>query len=379
MMETRIVPRAEPAKTSPKKVEAELRRLLDEGARLLPAGEAADDPETIWDYPPRYRVDLFDTTYYLAEVLQNPAIRFFVGYVVQTKGRTTRVHPRLFYKDISLVWRVASHMVATDDEFWIGKGALATHVVDGFEVTFSQEHTTDLPFELQDAFEELNRRCKDVQEDQEALYLFLRNAPPSRIAPYRDFTALREKAASNPRNLVHGGRSIAKFTRKGDPTSLKIVKGYEPDFARGVLEEGRSKSVTYGGLLRRFRIVSTNRKIQWYFFASPTHVWLAPPQALTTELSPYGVRTIDVVADDDIFLPGFEYHYFGGDDPSQHFTQIPEGWAGAQSEHDDSRADASPWLNELPIVREFRASVLGGKKRSAKKRSTKKRKPTRKK
>lgn len=361
-IESRIVPRVEPADLSPKAVEAELRRILDGGARLKAAGEAADDPESIWDYPPRYRLDLFDTTFYLADVLQNPAIRFFVGYVVQKKGRTTSVSPRLFYKDISLVWRVASHMIATDDEFWIGKGALATQVVDGYEVSFSQEQTTDLPFEVQDAFEMLNRRNKDVQEDQEALYLFLKNAPPSRVAPYRDFTAPRDAAAANPRNLIHGGRSIARFRRKNDPTSLTITKGYEPDFARGVMEEGSSKSVTYGGPLRRFRIISKNQKIQWFFFAGATHVWLAPPQALTTDLSSYGVRTIDVVADDDIFLPGFEYHYFGGDDPDQHFTQIPEGWAGAQSEHDDSRADASRWLDALPIVREFRRKVLARKK-----------------
>lgn len=363
-IESRIVPSAEPARISPKKIEEAFRRLLDEGARLKPAGEAADDPDAIWDYPPRYRLDLFDTTFYLADVLQNPAIRFFVGYVVQKKGRTTSVYPRLFYKDISLVWRVASHMIATDDDFWIGKGALATQVVDGYEVSFSQEHTTDLPFELQDAFEALNRRNKDVQEDQEALYLFLRNAPPSRVAPYRDFTTPREKAAANPRNRVNGGRSIARFRKKNDPSSLTITKGFEPDFKRGIVEEGASKSVTYGGMLRRFRILSKNRKIQWFFFSGAKHVWLAPPQALTTELSSYGVRTIDVVADDDIFLPGFEYHYFGGDDPDQHFTQIPEGWAGAQSEHDDSRADASPWLDALPIVRAFRREVLKKKRKT---------------
>ena len=363
MIETRIVPRVEPAALSPRKVRRELEKLFEDGARLKAAGEAADDPESIWAYPPRYRLRLFDTTFYLSDVLQNPAIRFFVGYVVQKRKRTTYVHPRLFYKDISLIWRVASHMIATDDDFWIGKGALASREVDGYEESFSQEQTTDLPFEVQDAFEALNRRTKNVKEDQEALYLFLRNAPPSRVAPYRDFDAPRERAQANPKNLIHRGRSIARFRRKNDPTSLTITKGYEPDFRRGVIEEGHSKSVTYGGDLRRFRILSTNRRIQWFFFAGAKHVWLAPPQALTTELSSYGVRTVDVVADDDIFLPGFEYHFFGGDDPSQHFTQIPEGWAGAQSEHDDSRADASPWLDELPIVREFRKKVLKKGKR----------------
>lgn len=364
MLETRIESRIEPAELSPRAVHGAFKALLENGARLKPAGEAQDDPTAaLRRYPPRYRLTLFDTTIYLAEVQQNPAIRFFVGYVVQKQGRRTTIHPRIFYKDISLVWRVASHMIATDNEFWIGKGALKTELVDGFDVASSQEHTTDLPFELQDAFEALNRRCTNVRENEEALFLFLRNAPPNRVAPYRDFVAPRERAASNPKNRIHGGRSIARFRKKNDPASLTITKGFEPDFRKGILEEGQSKSVTYGGALRRFRILSTNRKIQWFFFAGRKHVWLAPPQALTTELSTYAVRTIDVVADDDIFLPGFEYHYFGGDDPSEHFTQIPPGWAGAQSEHDESRADASPWIDAMPIVKQFRKSVLKRKKR----------------
>ena len=45
-------------------------------------------------------------------------------------------------------------------------------------------------------------------------------------------------------------------------------------------------------------------------------------------------------------------------DPPELFSQIPEGLAGAPSEADPSRADASAWLDELPIVRKFRRQVL---------------------
>ena len=169
------------------------------------------------------------------------------------------------------------------------------------------------------------------------------------------------RAAADKRNLINGGRSIARFTRKNDPTSLRVVPGFEPDFAKGILERSDGRSAMYGGPLRRFRILSRNQKVQYLFFSGPKHVWIIPPQATTTELSTYGVRTVDVVDDEDLFVPGYEYHYFGEEaDESEHFSQIPEGFAGEPSERDGDRADASAWLDPIPIIREFRRKVLRG-------------------
>ena len=93
--------------------------------------------------------------------------------------------------------------------------------------------------------------------------------------------------------------------------------------------------------------------------ASPRSVWIVPPQATTTELMSYGVRTIDVLVDDDLCIPGFEYHFLDeSEDPPVMFSQIPEGFVGPANEFDSSRADVSPWLDQLPVVREFRRRVL---------------------
>jgi hypothetical protein len=118
-----------------------------------------------------------------------------------------------------------------------------------------------------------------------------------------------------------------------------------------VVEVTRSASRMYGGPIAKLRILSKNRRIQYQFVAGPRHVFLIPAQALTTELSSYGVRTIDVVADEDLFVPGYEYHYR---ERGVLYTQIPPGFAGAASELDPTRADASPWLERLPVVQEFR-------------------------
>jgi hypothetical protein len=114
----------------------------------------------------------------------------------------------------------------------------------------------------------------------------------------------------------------------------------------------------YGGEIRKFRILSTNRTIQYQFVAAPRQVWIVPPQALTTELSSFGVRTIDVNADDDLFVPGYEYHFLDDSlDPPELYSQIPAGFAGGISEVDPARADASPWNERLPVLQEFRKAI----------------------
>ena len=89
-------------------------------------------------------------------------------------------------------------------------------------------------------------------------------------------------------------------------------------------------------------------------------LWIVPPQATTTELSSYGVRTVDVLADEELFVPGYEYHFVDEEqDPPVLHSQIPAGFVGEQCDSESGRADASPWLDRLPVVRRFRREVLG--------------------
>lgn len=365
---TRIVESVRPERASPRVVEREFRARLEDGARLRPAGAAKTRPLRLLaaGYTPRHALRLFDTTYYLAGVRQNDDIRFFVGYVAQDAGGEPArdLYPRIFYKDVSLIWRSASHFIRTGDENWIGKGDLRIVEEDGEAFDVSDEATTNLPLEVQTAFEVSMRAASRIPEDRKAVPLVLRRAPPGRLEAYRDFTDPRRRAQADRRNLVNGGKSVARFTRRNDPTSLRFAKGYEPDFGRGILEVASSRSRLFGGVVRRHRILSTNREIQYLFLSGPRHVWIVPPQTLGTQLSSYGVRTVDVVADEDLFVPGYEYH-FGEehDDPSALFDQIPPGFAGEPSPMDPTRADTSRWLDQLPVIREFRRVVLGAGRR----------------
>jgi hypothetical protein len=357
---TRLITSVAPDPRPPRQIAREFHNLLDAGMELRPCGEAKEDPVGMLlsgGYTPKYRIDLFDTRFYLTNALQNPALRFLVGYVVQGHSPRPRgpIYPRIFYKDISLVWRAASHLLSSDDDFWIGKG----DVRELGELVESDESTSNLPLEIQAALETLNRKLVRVRSDVDALYLVLQKGAPGRIEPFADFTAPRRRAGSNAANLIHGGQRIAWFGKESDPGSLKFAPGFQPDFDRGLIDQSSSTSAMYGGPLQRFRILSKNGKIQYMFFDGARHAWIIPPQTLTTELSSFGVRTIDVLADEDLFVPGYEYHYFAEDaDPEEHFSQIPAGFAGEPCPHDPDRADASAWLDALPVIREFRTKIL---------------------
>jgi len=363
----------EPADSSSRQVEAEFRRLIGGGARIRPAGTAKSDPLCLLSlgYTPKYKIELFDTVFYLSNVRQNPDLRFFVAFVLlaepQAAGpararrkRVRSIYPRIFYKDVSLVWRSASHFVRSENENWVGKGAVRTFVDDdGVESISSAEETTDLPLEVQAALETLVRKVRRPRRDDAAIALVLRRGPDDRIEPYRDFTEPRRIAAENPRNLINRGRPIARFTRQGDPRSLRFVAGFEPDFDLGAIDVSKLTSRLYGGAIRRYRLLSRNRKVQFMFMAGPKMVWIVPPQATTTALTSFGVRPIDVIADEDLSIPGYEYHFLDdSSDPPVWVSQIPPGFVGPVSELDDSRCSASAWIDQMPVVREFREKVL---------------------
>ncbi|MCP4080375.1 MAG: hypothetical protein GY819_17385 [Planctomycetaceae bacterium] len=42
------------------------------------------------------------------------------------------------------------------------------------------------------------------------------------------------------------------------------------------------------------------------------------------------------------------------------YSQIPQGLAGEICPFDDQKADASAWLDKLPVIVDFRRRLLGG-------------------
>ncbi len=345
------------------KVAREFRELLERGVVIRAAGDARRDPEQLLPgYRPRHAIRLFDTTYYLTDLREDRSwegtLRFFVAWILP-RSDSAAIYPRIFSKDYSLVWRSPSHFIRSERENWMGKGDVRWAVVDGEETLHTVEETTNLPLEIQSALDALTRRSARPRRDPRAVGRILRKAPDHRLEPYEDFAAPRRRARSDPRNRIYGGRDVAWFARPGDPTSLRIAPGFEPDFRRGVVERSRSASRFYGGAIRKFRILSRNRRIQYQFVAAPRHAWIIPPQALTTEITSYGVRSIDVHAAEELCVPGYEYCFVDETTrpPTLH-SQIPEGYAGEPSDLDPARVDASAWIERLPLIRRFRAEVL---------------------
>ena len=363
LLQRRIVTSIEPAPLAPHAVLREFCALSDDGRRVQCVGTARRNPRRLLalGYVPRHKLELFGVTWYVSDVRQNEDVRFYVAYVLHHG----ELFARLLYKDGSLLWRCASHFARSASENWIGKGDLKQVREDGKEVTYTAEHTTDLPLEMQMAVESLMQRAAGVVTDTAAVALVVRRAPDSRLIAYRDFIEPRRRAAANPRNLVNGGRSIARFGKPNVPESLRFVAGYEPDFRSGLIDVTHSHSRLYEGAVARYRILSTNGRVQYLFFAAPRLAWLGYPQPLTTELSSFGVRTVDVTVPDDLVVPAMEYHYLEFDDPPVWMSQIPPGFAGPISPNDDYRADASKWLDRLPVIVAFRRWLSRGRGRAS--------------
>jgi len=345
----------EPCPFTRREVARRFRELAQGGHGLRPAGRARLDPKQLLAPPfvPKHMVALFNASYFLTDFYHVEDLNFFVGYVmIRDRRADGALYPRIFYKDSSLVWRVASHMIDSAEEQWIGKGEIREHRTARGTWISSDESSTNLPYELQTAFDDISRR-RPSRRNAAALGLVLRNAPPGRFEPYVDFRRPRRDAEA--RYPINGGRPVARITRAEDPRSLRFAPGFEPDFDRGLLEIGSSRSTLYGGEIRKHRIASINRVVQYQFVSSPTHVFVNPPQTFMPQITTYGVRALHVLADDEVFLPGYEYHFLDeGADPPELYTQIPPGWAGPASSIDPNRADASRWIEALPVIAEFR-------------------------
>ncbi len=362
VLEARIEKGVRP-ESDARRIAREFRGALARGVRIRPSGDAKRDSDRLLPiYRPKYAIRVFDTTYYLTDLREDRSwegtLRFFVAWVLP-RSDSREIYPRIFEKDYSLVWRSPSHFIRSERENWMGKGDVRWVLENGEEVLATFEETTNLPLEIQSALDALAQHSPRPVRDPRAVGRLLRNAPDHRLEPYEDFAAPRRRARSDPRNLINRGRDVAWFARANDPTSLRFARGFAPDFRRGVIELTRSKSRFYGGSLRKFRILSRNRRIQYQFVAAPRHAWINPPQALTTEITSYGVRSIDVHCAEALCVPGYEYSFLDeSTEPPTFHSQIPEGFAGEPSDLDPARVDASAWIEQLPVIREFRRQVL---------------------
>ncbi len=330
--------------------------------KLAPAGTASTQPGLLLKgrRAPRFRITFLNATYYLSHFAHDD-LNFFIAFVCLEGKR--KIWPRIFYKDSSLVWRVASHVVRTSDENWIGKGEVKWVRRPDGEYLETLEETTNLPLEIQGALDDATRKGFKPKRDHDAVELVLRGGTSNRIRPFADFSRPRELAAAEYQ--LNGGRPIVRLARKNDPSSLTFAKGFAPDFKDGHLGYTLSSSRLYGGRIEKHRVLSENRRVQFQFVASPTHVWMNPPQTLTTEIMTFGVRTTHVAAIDEAFVPGFEFHFEDETvDPPVLHTQIPDGFAGDPSDVDPARADASLWNERLPMIRDFRRGVLKRRGRS---------------
>jgi len=362
MLKPVIIKNVKPKNLSQEQVNAEFKNLIAQGFHLELKGQAKGRKQGYLPRTrtPKYIVDLFGVRYFLSDIRREAGFRFFVAYLVmpQKASHIKRIYPRIFYKDSSLIWRSASHLIKTGSEHWIGKGDLKPVIEDGKIAHYSAEETTNLPYEMDAALDTISRSSNEVIVDKLAQELVLRNAPESRVEPYSDFTTPRRNAMSNPNYAINENRKIAWFKDAAKPQSLCFTPGFDPDFKHGLIDTSLSRSKMYGGTINKYRIASKNRQVQYLFIVGQTQAWIIPPQPLDNLVTSYGVRAVDADVDEDLCIPGYEFHYLEyDDDPSSLYSQIPKGYVGPASEADPDRASASPWIEKLSVMKTFRQHI----------------------
>ena len=148
---------------TPRQVAREFHRLIGSGHDLRVDGQAKTDPFALLagGYTPKHEIELFGTRFFLGNQRIADDLRVLPAFVLTPaeKGRRKpAIHARVLYKDSSLVWRTASHYIAEPGRQWIGKGAVKWIDKRGERGWYSAEETTNLPFEMQPALDDVSQR-----------------------------------------------------------------------------------------------------------------------------------------------------------------------------------------------------------------------------
>jgi len=263
---------------APRQIERAFRELLDAGVELRPTGKTRNRPARLLSlgYAPKHAIELFDTTFYLTNVRENFYVRFFVAYVVQpTRGRCQdRTSAILLQRRRAQLAFGVAHR-ASARRFLDRKGDVETVIQ-----TVRSTSLARVDYRSADRNAARTRSALPEGEDDSDRRrrgeLILRTAPGDASSRTRLQRAASARQ-SEPRNLVNGGRSVAWFARKNDPTSLRFARGFEPDLDAGSWRQrNHEPSLWRSGPL--LPILSRNRRIQYLFMGAPRHVWIIPPQ-----------------------------------------------------------------------------------------------------
>ncbi|MCX5701739.1 MAG: methyltransferase domain-containing protein, partial [Candidatus Omnitrophica bacterium] len=304
-------------------------RKVTSGADLLQNG-----------FVPQYKISLNGMDYYLSKpyTSQRNGRPYFIGFLHRINPETgvEEIFARTIYKSNSQnIWRIAS---SEGPGGWIGKG-------------LEDEMTTNAPLEIQSSLEKL---CLDngKLEIKEGFYDDLEKRADFKSPEEFNHTILLHGEELN------GGISIGSFAETGNPESYRFQNGFEPDFNNGVIEEFNTYSPIYGDV-ESYRMLSNNKQVQFVFNVDrENRVWIGAVQSVTPRFTRFGVRAdrIDIGAMEmeniegvnrpvDILMPASEYD-----------TQIPKGYIGNHKA--DRYYDASPFIDKIPVIKEFRQKVL---------------------
>ncbi len=290
---------------------------------------------------PKHQVKFGADTYYFSHPFIDAGGRtvfvMYLHHVDSTTGRPVIFVNAVYRSNSQNVWRAAS---SSPDGRYIGKGLGETSQM--------------LPVELQGHLE----RMVSHQQVGGGLHEI----------PGRFYHVLGEDERTplvtllNVRQLPNTPKVIVAredTSRHMDPHVANhhfiFTPGYEPNFHHGVVHNFTTENPIYG-MVSSYVVRSTNGALQYLFNVDRAgRVWIGGVQTTSVALNRQGVRVDRVTVPDALLTPAFEY-----------LRQMPRGYEVGplhmkERMHptDSHYADATPFLNQLGVIQDFRRYVLG--------------------
>ena len=258
-IETAILPGVQPDPRDPRALATEFRAALADGVRLRPSGEAKQDPTPAANSPLRGALshrplpgsNLSDRVPLRRQPEFHGRVRRTVGVLrSRRRVRTTRGSST---KDSSLVWRVATHFVRSEDDNWIGKGDTKWELIRRRRVLVQRGG------DREPAFSRCRKRSTSLAGAARSHGGITTRSRSSCSAateiasnPFAEFVTPRRRAAERYR--IHGGKPIARFHSQGRSQHAALREGLRTGLpTRGWWTQSSSHSKLYGGPVTKFR------------------------------------------------------------------------------------------------------------------------------
>jgi len=279
--------------------------------------------------------------FYVSDPFVDPTSQktVFLVYLkhIPKDGTAPQIFVNAYYRsDSQNVWRAASHQGVGENAWWIGKG-------------YDEQYQT-LPSAVQEKLEGLKNSAAAIPT-KEGFYKVLGLGEEH---PY-DPAIMQSVMLSQIKNIVNPiGLSKSLFQ------TPQYERGLRPDFTSCRTYE--TQSLLYGGKVTTYVVSSEDGAVEYLFNVAVvngvTKVWIGGLQYAHPKLTRQGIPSVPINAPWFYMTPAFEYASNIETLKTKMGVDLSSYMRPQNIYRPEKYIDMSSFLDQLPIIKDFRAQVL---------------------